>query len=313
MCAYNQVNGEFCSEHSQLLTDVLKEAWKHEGFVMTDWGAINERVKGLKAGLELEMPYAGPDHDQLIVDAVRSGELDEAVLDQAVERLLTVIFHAYDNKKPGFTYDKEAHHVLARRAAAECMVLLKNDGGLLPLDKKQSVAVIGAFAAQPRYQGGGSSHIVPTRMDTALEFMKETAEGRSPSLPAIGSRRTRSMKLSSRKRQSWPRAWISPLSLPVCRMPSNRRTGPDPSRHAGVALRFNRARSGRAAEYGCRPVQRIAGGDAMAAQGEGGARGLLGRASGRQRGGGRALRRCQSEREAGGNVPCLAGANAILS
>ncbi|CAH8711960.1 glycoside hydrolase family 3 C-terminal domain-containing protein [Paenibacillus thiaminolyticus] len=177
MCAYNQVNGEFCSEHSQLLTDVLKEAWKHEGFVMTDWGAINERVKGLKAGLELEMPYAGPDHDQLIVDAVRSGELDEAVLDQAVERLLTVIFHAYDNKKPGFTYDKEAHHVLARRAAAECMVLLKNDGGLLPLDKKQSVAVIGAFAAQPRYQGGGSSHIVPTRMDTALEFMKETAEG----------------------------------------------------------------------------------------------------------------------------------------
>lgn len=177
MCAYNQVNGEFCSENSQLLTDVLKENWKHEGFVMTDWGAINERVKGLKAGLELEMPYAGPDHDQMIVDAVRSGELDEAVLDQAVERLLTVIFQAYDNKKPGFTYDKEAHHALARRAAAESMVLLKNGGGLLPLDKQQSVAVIGAFAAQPRYQGGGSSHIVPTRMDTALEFMNSMAEG----------------------------------------------------------------------------------------------------------------------------------------
>ncbi|WGU96186.1 glycoside hydrolase family 3 C-terminal domain-containing protein [Paenibacillus dendritiformis] len=177
MCAYNQVNGEFCFENSQLLTDVLKENWKHEGFVMTDWGAINERVKGLKAGLELEMPYAGPEHDQMIVDAVRSGELDEAVLDQAVERLLTVIFNAYDNKKPGFTYDKEAHHALARRAAAECMVLLKNDGGLLPLDKQQSVAVIGAFAAQPRYQGGGSSHIVPTRMDTALEFMSSMAEG----------------------------------------------------------------------------------------------------------------------------------------
>ncbi|MFD3274177.1 beta-glucosidase [Paenibacillus dendritiformis] len=177
MCAYNQVNGEFCSENSQLLTDVLKENWKHEGFVMTDWGAINERVKGLKAGLELEMPYAGPEHDQMIVDAVRSGELDEAVLDQAVERLLTIIFNAYDNKKPGFTYDKEAHHALARRAAAECMVLLKNDGGLLPLDKQQSVAVIGAFAAQPRYQGGGSSHIVPTRMDTAVEFMNSMAEG----------------------------------------------------------------------------------------------------------------------------------------
>ncbi|MDU5144204.1 MAG: glycoside hydrolase family 3 C-terminal domain-containing protein [Paenibacillus dendritiformis] len=177
MCAYNRVNGEFCSENTQLLTDVLKEKWKHEGFVMTDWGAINERVKGLKAGLELEMPYAGPDHDQMIVDAVRAGELDEAVLDQAAERLLTVILQAHDNRKPGFTYDKEAHHALARRAAAECMVLLKNDGGLLPLDKQQSVAVIGAFAERPRYQGGGSSHIVPTRMDTALEFITAAAEG----------------------------------------------------------------------------------------------------------------------------------------
>ncbi|BFH14163.1 glycoside hydrolase family 3 C-terminal domain-containing protein [Paenibacillus melissococcoides] len=177
MCAYNQVNGEFCSENSRLLTDVLKEKWKHEGFVMTDWGAINERVKGLKAGLELEMPYAGPEHDRMIADAVRAGELDEGVLDQAVERLLTVIFQAHDHKKAGLTYDKEAHHALARRAAAECMVLLKNDGGLLPLDKQQSVTVIGAFASQPRYQGGGSSHIVPTRMDTALEFMNSMAEG----------------------------------------------------------------------------------------------------------------------------------------
>lgn len=177
MCAYNLVNGEFCSENSYLLNDVLKERWNHDGLVMTDWGAINERVKGLKAGLELEMPFVGPEHDQMIVDAVKSGELDEAVLDKAVERLLTVIFKTYDHKKEGFTYDKEAHHELARRTAAECMVLLKNDDNILPLNPKQSIAVIGAFAANPRYQGGGSSHIVPTRLDASLSAITSMAEG----------------------------------------------------------------------------------------------------------------------------------------
>lgn len=175
MCAYNLVNGEFCSENEYLLTDVLKKRWGHQGFVMTDWGAINERVKGLQAGLELEMPYSGPDRDQMIVDAVKSGKMDEAVLDQAVERLLNVIFKTYDARKEGFTYDKQEHHVLARRTAAECMVLLKNEDSLLPLDPKQSVAVIGAFAAKPRYQGGGSSHISPTQLDHALDSICEIA------------------------------------------------------------------------------------------------------------------------------------------
>lgn len=177
MCAYNLVNGEFCSENEYLLTEVLKERWGHSGFVMTDWGAINERVKGLQAGLELEMPYSGPDRDQMIVDAVKSGELDEAVLDQAVERLLNVIFRTYDARKEGFTYDRQEHHALARRTAAECMVLLKNADHLLPLDPKQSVAVIGAFATNPRYQGGGSSHISPTQMDVALDAIREAAQG----------------------------------------------------------------------------------------------------------------------------------------
>jgi len=169
MCAYNQVNGDYCSENDYLLNQVLKQRWGHGGLVMTDWGAINERVKGLKAGLELEMPYVGPEHDRMIVEAVQSGELDEAVLDEAVRRLLTVIFKGYDGKKEGFTYDAEAHHQLARRAAADCMVLLKNEGGLLPLKPEQSVAVIGAFAKHPRYQGGGSSHITPTRMDAPFD------------------------------------------------------------------------------------------------------------------------------------------------
>lgn len=176
MCAYNLVNGEFCSENSYLLTDILKKKWNHNGFVMTDWGAINERVKGLKAGLELEMPYTGPEHDQMIVNAVKSGELDEAVLNQAVERLLSVIFKTLDLKKDNFTYDQEAHHELARRTAAECMVLLKNKDNLLPLNRKQSVAVIGAFAVNPRYQGGGSSHIVPTKLDRPLEAITSLAE-----------------------------------------------------------------------------------------------------------------------------------------
>lgn len=169
MCAYNQVNGDYCSENDYLLNQVLKQRWGHGGLVMTDWGAINERVKGLKAGLELEMPYVGPEHDRMIVKAVQSGELDEAVLDEAVRRLLTVIFKGYDGKKEAFAYDAEAHHQLARRAAADCMVLLKNEGGLLPLKPEQSVAVIGAFAKHPRYQGGGSSHITPTRMDAPFD------------------------------------------------------------------------------------------------------------------------------------------------
>ncbi|MBE9914998.1 glycoside hydrolase family 3 protein, partial [Paenibacillus donghaensis] len=177
MCAYNLVNGDFCSENEYLLTDVLKKRWGHGGFVMTDWGAINERVKGLKAGLELEMPYAGPERDRMIAEAVKSGELDEKVLDEAVERMLKVIFAAYDARQEGYRYDREAHHALARKAAAECMVLLKNEGGLLPLNPKQSVAVIGALADKPRYQGGGSSHISPYRLDEALAAIREAAEG----------------------------------------------------------------------------------------------------------------------------------------
>ncbi|GIO34430.1 MULTISPECIES: glycoside hydrolase family 3 C-terminal domain-containing protein [Paenibacillus] len=176
MCAYNQVNGDYCSENDYLLNQVLKKKWGHRGLVMTDWGAINERVKGLKAGLELEMPYVGPEHDQMIVDAVKSGELDEAVLDEAVIRLLTVIFQGVDGRQEGFTYDKEAHHLLARRAAADCMVLLKNDDRLLPLHSGQSVAVIGAFAKHPRYQGGGSSHISPTRIDAAFDAISSMAQ-----------------------------------------------------------------------------------------------------------------------------------------
>jgi len=172
MCSYNRVQGTYASENSRLLTGILKNEWKHEGLVVSDWGAVNERVEGLKAGLELEMPGTMGQNDAKIVKAVRDGDLDEGVLDEAVGRLLALVFRASENLKPGYRYDAEAHHALARRAAAESAVLLKNDG-LLPLDKSLKIALIGKFAQQPRYQGGGSSHIQPIRMESALdEFQK---------------------------------------------------------------------------------------------------------------------------------------------
>ncbi|MGE7612927.1 beta-glucosidase family protein [Paenibacillus sp. NPDC101420] len=175
MCSYNQVNGEYASENPYLLTDILKEEWGHEGFVVSDWGAVNERAKGLAAGLELEMPSSNGAGDQKIIDAVQSGTLSEAALDRAVGRLLSIIFKAVENDKENASYDPEAHHQLARVAARESMVLLKNEGGLLPLKREGSYAVIGDFARNPRYQGGGSSHIKPTRLDDIYYSLLEEA------------------------------------------------------------------------------------------------------------------------------------------
>ncbi|MCM3273539.1 beta-glucosidase family protein [Paenibacillus elgii] len=175
MCAYNKVNGEYCSEHEDLLTRILKEEWGHEGFVVSDWGAVNDRAKGVAAGLELEMPSSNGLGDRKIVDAVKSGKLSEEALDKAVERILRVVFQAVDRKKEHASFDAEAHHELARTVARESMVLLKNEGGILPLKKEGTIAVIGALAKHPRYQGGGSSHINPTRLDDIYEEMRRTA------------------------------------------------------------------------------------------------------------------------------------------
>ncbi|MBU3200352.1 glycoside hydrolase family 3 C-terminal domain-containing protein [Clostridium estertheticum] len=175
MCAYNKINGEYCSENEYLLTSILKKEWGHKGFIMSDWGAVNERVDGLKAGLELEMPSSNGLGDRKIVEAVRNKSLSEDVLDKAVERILGIIFKAVDNKKENYIFDKEEHHKLARQVARECMVLLKNEENILPLKKEGNIAIIGAFAKNPRYQGGGSSHINPTKLDNVLEKIKESA------------------------------------------------------------------------------------------------------------------------------------------
>ena len=171
MCAYNRLNGTYCCENPFLLTETLKERWGHDGLVVTDWGAMNDRVPALKAGLELEMPGPSDDNCALIVDAVQSGELDEAILDQAVARILRVVFMAADTLAEDFTYDAEAHHALARRAAGEGAVLLKNEGPTLPIQKGARVALLGAFAKTPRYQGAGSSIINPSRLDTLYDAM----------------------------------------------------------------------------------------------------------------------------------------------
>ncbi len=177
MCAYNRVNGDYCSQHEYLLTTVLRDQWGFEGFVVSDWGAVHDRVSSLRAGLELQMPGPVPSSVQEIVDAVKDGSLEESVLNQAVERLLKVILRAKQTPKGGGrVIDIDAHHRLAARIASEGIVLLKNQDNLLPLTGDESIAVIGQAATIPVFQGGGSSHITVTRTDIPLEIIRHQAE-----------------------------------------------------------------------------------------------------------------------------------------
>ena len=171
MCAYNRINGIYASEHRWLLTEVLRDEWGFEGLVVSDWGAVHDRVAALRAGLDLEMPPHLGVSDAAVVDAVRSGELDEAVLDSAVRRVLQLVNRPQPALAGEVEVDLDAHHALARRAAHEAAVLLRNDGDALPLRPRtgETLAVIGEFARTPRYQGAGSSLVNPTRVDVALD------------------------------------------------------------------------------------------------------------------------------------------------
>lgn len=168
MCSYNRINGVYASENPWLLTDVLRKEWGFAGYVMSDWGAVSDRVAGVAAGLDLEMPSSGGINDAKIVEAVRSGKLDEKLLDQAVERILTINYRYLENAKPETPWDKEAQHLLSAEIAGDCMVLLKNEG-VLPLRDDEEAAFIGEFAVKPRYQGGGSSHINSFKTTSAME------------------------------------------------------------------------------------------------------------------------------------------------
>jgi len=173
MCAYNKVNGTLASQHAYLLTDILKKEWGFEGLVVSDWTAVWDRAAALKAGLDWEMPGPKDLHVLAVVKAVRSGELDEAILDESVRRILHIVFRAAETPKDG-SFDAGVHHELARRAATESMVLLKNNG-ILPLKNPRGLAVIGLAAKQAHYQGRGSSFINPTRVTVPLEEMKTRA------------------------------------------------------------------------------------------------------------------------------------------
>ena len=171
MTSYNRVNGTYAHEHPHLLREILYGDWGYEGVVVSDWGGNNDRVASVEAGGTLEMPSSGGQTDRHIVEAVRSGKLAEAAVDEQVDRLLELI---YDTRPhiTGKTYDRDTHHAVAARAAEKTAVLLKNESSILPLNKNQKIAVIGDFARSPRYQGAGSSRINPTRLDNGLEALK---------------------------------------------------------------------------------------------------------------------------------------------
>lgn len=172
MCSYNKINGEYASENKHLLTEILREEWGFTGYVMSDWGAVNDRVKGLKAGLDLEMPSSNGINDKQIADAVKKRMIEEEILDETLRRILTVTDRYLQNKPKKFVkFNREKHHQIAREIARECIVLLKNNG-VLPLNKEEKIAFIGEFAEHPQFMGGGSSTIDAYEITSALSAVK---------------------------------------------------------------------------------------------------------------------------------------------
>lgn len=172
MCSYNRINGTYAAQNHKYLTEVLRDQWNFDGYVMSDWGAVNNRVEDLKAGLDLEMPSSSGTNDKLIVEAIQKGELDESVLDTAVERILNIVFRYEENRDKTAVFDRDKDHELARKVAQETIVLLKNDG-VLPLQEGEKIAFIGEYVKKPRYQGGGSSHINSHKVTAAWDILKD--------------------------------------------------------------------------------------------------------------------------------------------
>ncbi|WP_394525651.1 glycoside hydrolase family 3 C-terminal domain-containing protein [Paenarthrobacter nicotinovorans] len=175
MCSYNKVNGVYTSQNRWLLTDVLRQEWGFDGAVVSDWGAVVDRVAAVEAGLDLQMPGGTANDDAAVVDAVRSGHLDPAAVDRAATAVAATVLRVGDGRRPNATFDIDAHHALAREVAGRSIALLRNEGDLLPLSTDGTIAVIGAFATAPRYQGGGSSHVNPTKVDVPLHEIRAIA------------------------------------------------------------------------------------------------------------------------------------------
>ncbi|MGU3654769.1 glycoside hydrolase family 3 C-terminal domain-containing protein [Mycolicibacterium sp. A43C] len=175
MCSYNRINGVYAAENEWLLSTVLRDEWGFDGVVVSDWGAVRDRVTAVAAGLDLEMPATGGVTDTEVSAAVESGALDAAVVARAAARVARLAATVSDHTDSTTPFDVDEHHGLARTAAARSIVLLKNDGDVLPLCPASSVAVVGGFATDPRYQGGGSSHVNPTRLDIPLDEIRSRA------------------------------------------------------------------------------------------------------------------------------------------
>ena len=173
MNSYNKINGYHGSENKHTQVEILRDEWGYDGVVVSDWGAVNDRVLGLKNGNDLEMPSSSGAGTQRIVDAVRSGALDEAVVNERALNVLNLIKKAADGAKANYNYNDADDQPFARKVAAQSMVLLKNNG-ILPLKKNGKIAVIGELARTPRYQGAGSSHINPTQLDNALDELQKS-------------------------------------------------------------------------------------------------------------------------------------------
>lgn len=174
MSSYNKINGTYANENRHLLQDILYKEWKYEGVVVTDWGANNDRVSGLIAGNQLEMPSTAGFTDKEIVDAIKQGVLSETLLDERVESLLSLIDATKEALGKGKNFTDEMHHEFAVEAARHSMVLLKNEENILPIKSKTKIAVIGDFAKNPRYQGAGSSLINPTFLENGLDSLQKT-------------------------------------------------------------------------------------------------------------------------------------------
>ncbi len=173
MNSYNRINGVYASQHDWLQNKVARDEWGFEGLFVTDWGASVDRVPGLEAGTDLEMPSSGTLNSERIIAAVENGVLDEAVLDEGVDNVVDLIIKSKPALEKDFKYDVEAHHAVARKVAEGSMVLLKNDDNILPLKSNVKIAVIGEMAKAPRYQGAGSSVINPTKLDNAYDSLIE--------------------------------------------------------------------------------------------------------------------------------------------
>ena len=173
MCAYPKLNGVHCSDNKRLLTDILRTEWGFDGMVVTDWGAMNDRIEGFRAGCDLNMPGGSDYMEKEVLQAVKNGTLPVSCIDNSARRVLKLVFRAAETLKATAPCDYEAHHALAKRAAAEGAVLLKNEGGILPLQQGAKIAVIGTMAKRMRYQGAGSSHINPTNLSQPLDFLPD--------------------------------------------------------------------------------------------------------------------------------------------